>query len=167
MEELGFLDDPADLLGMLDGQSLRAARVIVDIGMHLELEIPDNRLGPGGTAFHPGETWTPELGLEFMRLHCRMDDEFIQFEVKRYLGLPGQAPSYKVGERIWLEAREEVRQRQGAAFDLRAFHRAALAAGGRDNGAPGLRPEYHPSYYGAFVLDPDGNNIEAVCHEAE
>ena len=62
----------------------------------------------GGTAFHPGETWTPELGLEFMRLHCRMDDEVIQFEVKRYLGLPGQAPSYKVGERIWLEARAEV-----------------------------------------------------------
>ena len=45
-----------------------------------------------------------------------------------------------------------------------AFHEAAIAAGGRDNGRPGLRPEYHPSYYGAFVLDPDGNNIEAVCH---
>jgi catechol 2,3-dioxygenase-like lactoylglutathione lyase family enzyme len=45
-----------------------------------------------------------------------------------------------------------------------AFHRAALAAGGRDNGAPGLRPHYHPNYYGAFVLDPDGHNIEAVCH---
>lgn len=48
-----------------------------------------------------------------------------------------------------------------------AFHRAALAAGGRDNGAPGLRPNYHPNYYGAFVLDPDGYNIEAVCHKAE
>jgi catechol 2,3-dioxygenase-like lactoylglutathione lyase family enzyme len=45
-----------------------------------------------------------------------------------------------------------------------AFHRAALAAGGKDNGAPGLRPHYHASYYGAFVLDPDGHNIEAVCH---
>lgn len=45
-----------------------------------------------------------------------------------------------------------------------AFHATALAAGGRDNGAPGLRPHYHPNYYGAFVLDPDGNNIEAVCH---
>jgi catechol 2,3-dioxygenase-like lactoylglutathione lyase family enzyme len=45
-----------------------------------------------------------------------------------------------------------------------AFHKAALAAGGRDNGAPGLRPIYHANYYGAFVLDPDGNNIEAVCH---
>jgi catechol 2,3-dioxygenase-like lactoylglutathione lyase family enzyme len=49
-----------------------------------------------------------------------------------------------------------------AAVD--AFYRAALAAGGTDNGAPGLRPHYHPDYYGAFVLDPDGHNIEAVCH---
>jgi predicted lactoylglutathione lyase len=47
-----------------------------------------------------------------------------------------------------------------------AFHRAALAAGGNNNGAPGLRPQYHANYYGAFVLDPDGNNIEAVCHAA-
>ncbi len=47
-----------------------------------------------------------------------------------------------------------------------AFHRAALEAGGRDNGPPGLRPHYHPNYYGAFVLDPDGNNVEAVCHDA-
>ena len=46
-----------------------------------------------------------------------------------------------------------------------AYYQAALAAGGRDNGAPGLRPHYHPNYYAAFVLDPDGHNIEAVCHE--
>jgi len=50
---------------------------------------------------------------------------------------------------------------------VRAFHAAAIAAGGVDNGAPGLRPHYHPDYYGAFVLDPDGNNAEAVCHLAE
>jgi catechol 2,3-dioxygenase-like lactoylglutathione lyase family enzyme len=48
-----------------------------------------------------------------------------------------------------------------------AFYAAALTAGGRDNGKPGLRPHYHPNYYGAFVLDPDGHNIEVVCHEAE
>jgi catechol 2,3-dioxygenase-like lactoylglutathione lyase family enzyme len=48
-----------------------------------------------------------------------------------------------------------------------AFYYAALAAGGSDNGTPGLRPEYHPSYYGAFVIDPDGNNVEAVCHKSE
>jgi len=46
------------------------------------------------------------------------------------------------------------------------FYRAALAAGGRDNGAPGLRPHYHANYYGAFVIDPDGHNVEAVCHQA-
>jgi catechol 2,3-dioxygenase-like lactoylglutathione lyase family enzyme len=50
---------------------------------------------------------------------------------------------------------------------VRAFHKAALAAGARDNGAPGLRPEYHPNYYGAFVLDPDGHNVEAVCHDPD
>jgi catechol 2,3-dioxygenase-like lactoylglutathione lyase family enzyme len=50
---------------------------------------------------------------------------------------------------------------------VRAFHRAALAAGGRDNGAPGIRARYHPNYYGAFVFDPDGHNIEAVCHAPE
>ena len=52
----------------------------------------------------------------------------------------------------------------GTRADVDAFHRAAIAAGGRDNGPPGLRPEYHPHYYGAFVFDPDGNNVEAVCH---
>jgi uncharacterized protein (DUF885 family) len=131
MDDLGYLADPADRLGMLDGQSFRAARVIVDIGMHLELTIPaDNPFG-----FHPGETWTPALGREFMGEHCQMDPAFIDFEVKRYLGWPGQAPSYKVGERIWLEARDEAKARQGAAFDLKAFHRAAL-----DLGSLGLDP---------------------------
>ncbi|HHZ08840.1 MAG TPA: VOC family protein [Rhizobiales bacterium] len=51
--------------------------------------------------------------------------------------------------------------------EVDAFHAAALAAGGRDNGAPGLRPHYHADYYGAFVFDPDGNNVEAVCHRPE
>ncbi|KQY56508.1 DUF885 domain-containing protein [Nocardioides sp. Root140] len=131
MDDLGYLADPADKLGMLDGQGFRAARVIIDIGMHLELEIPkDNPFG-----FHPGETWTPALGLEFMRQHCRMDDPTIVFEVNRYLGWPGQAPSYKVGERIWLEARDDAKARKGADFDLKEFHRAAL-----DLGSLGLDP---------------------------
>ncbi|MDQ3307608.1 MAG: DUF885 domain-containing protein [Actinomycetota bacterium] len=131
MDDLGYLDDPGDKLGMLDGQSMRAARVIIDIGMHLELTIPpDNPFG-----FHPGETWTPALGLEFLRQHCRMDDAIIRFEVNRYLGWPGQAPSYKVGERSWLQARDEVRARKGANFDLKEFHRSAL-----DLGSLGLDP---------------------------
>jgi uncharacterized protein (DUF885 family) len=125
MDDLGYLADPGDRLGMLDGQSLRATRVIVDIGMHLELEIPrDNPFG-----FHPGERWTPELGWEFLRAHCRMTDEVLRFEWRRYLGWPGQAPSYKVGERIWLQARDEAKLRKGADFDLKAFHREALNLG--------------------------------------
>jgi uncharacterized protein (DUF885 family) len=125
MDELGYLGDPGDRLGMLDGQSLRAARVIVDIGMHLELEIPrDNPFG-----FHPGERWTPELGWEFLRAHCRMQEEVLRFEWKRYLGWPGQAPAYKVGERIWLQARDEAKARKGSDFDLKAFHRDALNLG--------------------------------------
>lgn len=57
--------------------------------------------------------------------------------------------------------------RVGTRAEVDSFHRAALAAGGQDNGAPGLRPHYHPDYYGAFVHDPDGHNIEAVCHLPE
>ncbi|MEO6278657.1 VOC family protein [Roseateles sp.] len=57
--------------------------------------------------------------------------------------------------------------RVGSRAMVQAFHQAALAAGGRDNGSPGLRPHYHANYFGAFVLDPDGHNIEAVCHQAE
>jgi uncharacterized protein (DUF885 family) len=125
MDELGYLDDPGDRLGMLDGQAFRAARVIVDIGMHLELPVPlDNPFG-----FRPGERWTPEMGWEFMRAHCRVPDENLRFELNRYLGWPGQAPSYKVGERIWLQAREDAKTRKGAAFDLKAFHRDALNLG--------------------------------------
>ncbi len=79
MDDLGYLSDPGDRLGMLDNQALRATRVIVDIGMHLELEIPrDNPFG-----FHPGERWTPELGWEFLRAHCRMPEEVLRFEWKR------------------------------------------------------------------------------------
>ena len=125
MDDLGYLSDPADKLGMLDGQAMRAARVIVDIGMHLELEIPrDNPFG-----FHPGERWTPEFGWEFMRAHCRVPDENLRFELNRYLGWPGQAPSYKVGERIWLQARDDAKARKGDAFDLKQFHSAALNLG--------------------------------------
>ena len=131
MDELGHLDDPGEKLGMLDAQCFRAARVVVDIGMHLKLEIPcDNPFG-----FRPGETWDHDRGLEFMHQHTRMGDAELAFEVKRYLGWPGQAPSYKVGERIWLQAREDTRARLGDAFDLRSFHRSAL-----DLGSLGLDP---------------------------
>jgi uncharacterized protein (DUF885 family) len=123
MEELGYLDDPGDLLGMLDAQMLRAARVVVDLGVHLQLTVP------AGTGWHEGETWTPELAWEFLRGHVRVEEEMLRFELDRYLGWPGQAPSYKLGERIWLQAREDAKARKGAAFDLKEFHGQALALG--------------------------------------
>ncbi|ADD41920.1 DUF885 domain-containing protein [Stackebrandtia nassauensis] len=125
MDELGYLSDPGDKLGMLDGQAFRATRVVIDIGMHLQLRIPeDNPFG-----FHPGRTWTPELGWEFLTDHCRENHDFLRFELNRYLGWPGQAPSYKVGERLWLAAREEYKHRKGSDFDLKTFHTDALNLG--------------------------------------
>ncbi|WP_021597730.1 DUF885 domain-containing protein [Actinomadura welshii] len=125
MDELGHYRDPAHRLGMLaGGQRFRAARVILDIGLHLELPIP------AGTGFHEGERWTPELGWEFLRARKGPDpDAAVAFEIDRYLGRPGQAIAYKLGEKVWLEAQEEARRRAGAGFDLKEFHRRALDLG--------------------------------------
>jgi uncharacterized protein (DUF885 family) len=131
MDELGYFADPGDRLGFLDMQGFRAARVIVDIGVHLGLTIPaDNPFG-----WRRGEVWDADRVYEFMRAHSRMDDGSLRYEVNRYLGWAGQAPSYKVGERIWLEARADAKARHGEAFDLKAFHTAAL-----DLGSLGLDP---------------------------
>lgn len=119
MEQLGYLDDPADRLGMLDGQRMRAARVVLDLGVHLEKPRLD---GEG--------TWDAEYALDFMRANVNMPDEFVKFEVNRYLGWPGQAPSYKVGQRIWEQLRDEVAEREGAAFSIKQFHKRALDIGG-------------------------------------
>jgi uncharacterized protein (DUF885 family) len=132
MADLGFLDDPGDRLGMLDAQAFRAARVVVDIGVHLELDVPEQLVAQDALAAGP---WTPESAYVFLRRHTRMPEENLRFELDRYLGWPGQAPSYKVGERIWLAARDNVRRRKGDTFDLKEFHRAAL-----DLGALGLDP---------------------------
>jgi uncharacterized protein (DUF885 family) len=123
MREFGYLADEGNLFGMLNENLLRAGRVIIDIGMHLELEIPT------GTGFHEGARWTPELGLEFMLTRTITERELVIDEVDRYLGWPGQAPAYKLGERLWLSAREEARARQGADFDLKDFHMQALYLG--------------------------------------
>jgi uncharacterized protein (DUF885 family) len=124
MGELGYLDDPAFELGMLAAQAMRAVRVVVDIGMHLELPIPAHE------RYHPGETWTPDLALPFVIERSRFPEQFMRSEVDRYLGWPGQAISYKVGERVWLESRDDARRRKGDAFDLKAFHTYALNLGG-------------------------------------
>ncbi|MGA8456608.1 MAG: DUF885 domain-containing protein [Streptosporangiaceae bacterium] len=123
MDELGYLDDPGNRLGMLDQHLLHAAQVVIDIGVHLELPVPP------GTGWHDGETWNAELAWDFLRSHSHYADAILRFELDRYLGWPGQAPSYKLGERIWLQAREDARQRKGASFDLKEFHSQALALG--------------------------------------
>ena len=127
MEELGYLDDPADRLGMLDGQRMRAARVVLDIGVHLGKPKPRIR---GLDDLESDGTWDADFALEFMRRNVNMDDAFVRFEVNRYLGWPGQAPSYKVGQRIWEQIRDEAQRREGAAFSFREFHKHALDLGG-------------------------------------
>jgi len=129
MGELGFLEDPAFELGMLSAQAMRAVRVIVDIGMHLELEIPHDQPYDAGEPYHPGERWTPEIALPFVVERSCFPEDFMSSEVDRYLGLPGQAISYKVGERVWLESREAAKARKGSSFDLKQFHQYALDLG--------------------------------------
>jgi uncharacterized protein (DUF885 family) len=119
MEQLGYLDDPADRLGMLDGQRMRAARVVLDIGVHLGKPVPDG-----------SQTWTAEYAFDFLGRNVNMNDGFVNFEVNRYLGWPGQAPSYKVGQRIWENLRDEAKAREGSAFNIKEFHRRALDLGG-------------------------------------
>ena len=119
MDELGFLSDPADKLGMLDGQRMRAARVVLDIGVHTEKQNLE------GSA-----VWDFDYALNFMRGNVNMSPEFVRFEVTRYFGWPGQAPAYKVGQRIWEQIRDDYKARKGASFDIKQFHRTALNLGG-------------------------------------
>lgn len=119
MADLGFLDDPGDRLGMLDAQRMRAARVVLDLGVHLSKPKLD------GTG-----VWDFDYALDFMLANVNMPKEFVEFEVNRYFGWPGQAPSYKVGQRIWEEIRDEVAKREGKDFDIKAFHKKALNLGG-------------------------------------
>jgi uncharacterized protein (DUF885 family) len=127
MDELGFLTDPGARLGYLDAQQMRAVRVVVDIGMHLELPIPED--ADGGLAEHRGRPWTPELARVFFGEYCGRDEAFLDSELVRYLGMPGQAISYKLGERAWLAGRAAAQQARGADFDLKAWHMAALSQG--------------------------------------
>ena len=121
MAELGFMDDPGHRMGWLDGQSLRAARVVIDIGVHCGFDAPQE-VGGG--------QWTYDKAWAFLTAHANQGESWLRFELDRYLGWPGQAPSYKIGERLWLQLRDEVRQREGDGFDLKAFHRRALDVGG-------------------------------------
>ena len=119
MADLGFLDDAGDRLGMLDGQRMRAARVVLDIGVHL-----------GKPKLEGSGVWDFDYALDFMGKNVNMSKEFVNFEVHRYFGWPGQAPSYKIGQRIWEQTRDEYAARKSAAFDIKEFHREALNLGG-------------------------------------
>jgi uncharacterized protein (DUF885 family) len=114
-DELGWFTEPGTRLGMLGGSALRAARVVIDIGVHLDLPLPD------------GSRWTFERASEVLRTSGRGEPHRIHAEVVRYFGWPGQAISYKLGERGWLAAREEAMRRPG--FDLKRWHSAALSLG--------------------------------------
>ncbi|MFD3517930.1 DUF885 domain-containing protein [Streptomyces sp. NPDC058657] len=123
MDELGFLPDAERRIGYLDAQMMRSTRVIVDIGMHLGLEIPAD------SPFHPGERWTVELAQEFFGMHSGRPSDFVESEITRYVSMPAQAIGYKLGERAWLLGRENARTAHGESFDLKAWHMAALSQG--------------------------------------
>ncbi|MDQ6747002.1 MAG: DUF885 domain-containing protein, partial [Candidatus Dormibacteraeota bacterium] len=123
MDELGYHQQPETRLGMLSAEDFRAARVVVDIGLHLELAIPDD------WPIHAGKRWDFELARTFMEDHVARGGDFVTSEVERYLGMPAQAISYLVGQREWLDIRAVVRAREGAGFDLRRFHGRALGLG--------------------------------------
>ena len=117
MDELGVFDEPGIEMGYLSNQAMRAARVVVDIGMHLGFTGPDRN------------AWKAESATKLMIERGLLEPDFAASEVDRYLGFPGQAISYKVGERFWLEARESARQRLDERFSLKRFHAHTLRLG--------------------------------------
>jgi len=123
MGELGYLDDPGARLGMLSSQLTSAASVALDIGLHLELEIPAD------SGWHPGERWNTAIARAFLLAHTSQDEQDLGFTMHRFLGWPGQAPAYKLGERIWLRARDDAKAKAGASFSLKDFHAKALSLG--------------------------------------
>jgi uncharacterized protein (DUF885 family) len=123
MRELGYFEKPEYVLGMLASEMLRACRVVIDIGMHAGLPIPDNQ------RFHPGEDWSFDSAVEMLTRYAGQLLDYACGEVTRYLGWPGQAPSYKIGERVILDLREERKSQLGPEFDLKRFHVDVLEAG--------------------------------------
>jgi uncharacterized protein (DUF885 family) len=124
MNELGYFEKPEYVLGMLNAQLFRACRVVIDIGCHLGFKVPMEE-----TSFHPGETWNYDLGVELMQKRAFQDPQYAASEVTRYLGWPGQAIAYKVGERTIMELREELKKRKGTAFSLKDFHARVIGSG--------------------------------------
>lgn len=123
MRELGYFEKPEYVFGMLASEMLRACRVVIDIGMHAGLPIPENQ------RFHPGEAWSFDTAVEMLTRYAGQLLDYACGEVTRYLGWPGQAPSYKIGERVILDLREERKSQLGPEFDLKQFHVDVLEAG--------------------------------------
>ncbi len=117
MDELGAFEDPGYEMGFLSAQAMRAARVVVDIGLHL------------GYKDENGSAWNYESAVTLLVSHALLDEDFARSEVERYLGIGGQAISYKVGERVWMNARADAKKRLGDGFSLKKFHAFALELG--------------------------------------
>ncbi|WP_028921921.1 DUF885 domain-containing protein [Pseudonocardia acaciae] len=120
-DELGLLRTPGERLGMLYGQRWRAARIVIDMGLHLGLPIP------AGNGLTKATRWTPELGVEVLQKAAGADAATARFEVDRYLGWPAQALAFRVGARLWRQVRAEAERAPG--FDLKDFHMRALRLG--------------------------------------
>ncbi len=123
MSEWGFFEKPDYVFGWLSGQMLRACRVVIDIGSHLELPIP------AGQPFRPAEEWTYEAAVQMLEDYAMLNRPSAESEVTRYLGWPGQAISYKVGEQAILDIRDELRRKRRVEFDEKAFHAQLLEVG--------------------------------------
>jgi uncharacterized protein (DUF885 family) len=124
-DEVGLIRTPGERLGLVFARLWRACRIVIDLGLHLDLPIPSGAPGPCAEA----SRWTPELGVQMLHEVAQVDPQTARFEVDRYLGWPGQALAFAVGAKLWRDAREEAEQREGAAFDLRTFHTRALSLG--------------------------------------
>ncbi|WBB51225.1 DUF885 domain-containing protein [Verrucosispora sp. WMMA2044] len=122
-DELGLYAGPAERLGMLDGQMWRAARVVIDLGLHLDLPIP------AGNGFTDASRWSHPMAVDLLTRVAGLDAATARFEVDRYLGWPAQALAFKVGARMWQQTRQDAERRAGAAFDRKRFHHTALALG--------------------------------------
>ena len=132
MDELGWFTTPATRLGFLTMQAFRAARVIVDIGLHTGRAIPAGLPGaglPGAGLPGAGQPWTPELAITFMAGVGALTAAEAEHEVLRYLSWPSQAPCYKLGERAWLAARDQAKARAGASWNRKDWHTRALGRG--------------------------------------
>ena len=129
MDELGGYADPGDELGYLAAQALRAARIVVDLGLHLALAAPDDLGELGDLGDCSGQTWSVAMAVALLEEWAIQPNDFATSEVDRYLSIPAQATSYKVGERTWLDVRALARDRFAEQFDIKKFHAHALALG--------------------------------------